>query len=575
MKRAMSIVLSLLMVLTLVPNFSYAAEFSDMPDDWSKPALEKAVENGLLVGDNGKIRPKDNLKRAEMATVVNRAFGAYVKAPISKFADVSVASWYYDEMAKAVQMQTFKGDGERLNPEDFITREEAFIVLARALKLEPSVTEPEGYKDLNDISSWAKGELYAMINAGYVNGSNGYINPKGLITRAEFAQVMHNIIGTYVKASSENLTLTGNVMVNTSEVVLKNSTVDGDLIIGEGVANGTVTLDNVALEGRLIVRGGGVNSIIIKGNSTVGQVIVSRLDGAVRVAVESGAKVEVVYLADGKDEVILEGTLDKVVVNKNVDLQLNNAQIKELNINAENALVKVDKTSKVDLLNISKEAENAKVEVMGTVTKLVTEAPKTAILGDGTVTEITVKPTADNTIISIEGGKVVVEEGAENVTVPETPPIGGGGVYIPPIPPALTLINDSVKLIGPTNEITIVGKNITVEVDPTTAITKIKASFSNAVEIKDLTLIKGEEETEIVKDKIAQNTEYKEKYIKYKPDYGTTLTVDVPSIRFSDSILDGYKHGDEIKVEITLVDNYGQTLTYNITLKAIDQQEPQ
>lgn len=38
------------------------AEFSDMPDDCSKPALEKVVENGLLVGDNGKIRPKDNLK---------------------------------------------------------------------------------------------------------------------------------------------------------------------------------------------------------------------------------------------------------------------------------------------------------------------------------------------------------------------------------------------------------------------------------------------------------------------------------------------------------------------------------
>ncbi len=570
MKRAMSIVLSLLMVLTLVPNFSYAAEFSDMPDDWSKPALEKAVENGLLVGDNGKIRPKDNLKRAEMATVVNRAFGAYVKAPISKFADVSVTSWYYDEMAKAVQMQTFKGDGERLNPEDFITREEAFIVLARALKLEPSVTEPEGYKDLNDISSWAKGELYAMINAGYVNGSNGYINPKGLITRAEFAQVMDNIIKTYVKASSANLTFTGNVMVNTSGLVLKDSTVEGDLIIGEGVANGTVTLDNVAVEGRLIVRGGGVNSIIIKGNSTVGQVVVSRIDGAVRVSVESGANVEVVYLADGKDEVVLEGTLNKVVVNENVELQLNNAQIKELNVNAENALVKVDETSKVDLLNISKEAENAKVEVMGTVTKLVTEAPKTAVLGEGTVTEITVKPTADNTVISTEGGKVVVEEGAENVTVPETPPIGGGGVYIPP---ALTLIPGSIKLNSSTDGVTTSGSAITVAVDPDEPITLIEATFSNAVEIQDLTLIKGEEETEIVKDKIAQNTEYKEKYEKYKPAYGTTLTVDVPSIEFSNSILEDYKHGDEIKVEITLVDNYGQTLTYNITLKATDQQD--
>jgi len=569
MKKVMSIALSLLMVLTLVPNFSYAAEFSDMPNDWSKPALEKAVENGLLVGDNGKIRPKDNLKRAEMATIVNRAFGAYIKAPISQFADVEVTSWYYDEMAKAVQMQTFKGDGKRLNPENFITREEAFIVLARALKLEPSTTLPQGYKDLNEISSWAKGELYAMINAGYVNGSNGYVNPKGFITRAEFAQVMDNIIGTYVKTSKENLTFTGNVMVNTSGVVLKDCTVDGDLIIGEGVANGTVTLDNAVVEGRVLVRGGGVNSIIIKGNSTVGQVILTRLDGAVRVVVESGAKVEVVYLADGKDEVILEGVLDKVVVDKNVDLQVKNAQIKELNVNAENALVKLDKTAKVELLNISEEAENAKVEVMGTVTKLVTEAPKTAVLGDGTVTEITVKPTADNTVISIPGGKVVVEEGAENVIVPETPPIGGGGVYIPP---ALTLNPGSIKLNESTEGVTTSGSAITVEVDKETPITKIEASFSNAVEIRDLVLIKDEEETKIVENKVIQETQFKAKYEKYKPDYGTTLTVDVPSINFSSELLSDYKDdNDEIKVRITLVDNYGQTLTYNITLKAEDQ----
>ncbi len=571
MKKVMSIALSLLMVLTLVPNFSYAAEFSDMPNDWSKPALEKAVENGLLVGDNGKIRPKDNLKRAEMATIVNRAFGAYIKAPISQFADVEVTSWYYDEMAKAVQMQTFKGDGKRLNPENFITREEAFIVLARALKLEPSTTLPQGYKDLNEISSWAKGELYAMINAGYVNGSNGYVNPKGFITRAEFAQVMDNIIGTYVKTSKENLTFTGNVMVNTSGVVLKDCTVDGDLIIGEGVANGTVTLDNAVVEGRVLVRGGGVNSIIIKGNSTVGQVILTRLDGAVRVVVESGAKVEVVYLADGKDEVTLEGVLDKVVVDKNVDLQVKNAQIKELNVNAENALVKLDKTAKVELLNISEEAENAKVEVMGTVTKLVTEAPKTAVLGDGTVTEITVKPTADNTVISIPGGKVVVEEGAENVKVPETPPIGGGGgVYIPP---ALTLIPRSIKLNESTDGVTTSGSSITVLVDKDTPITKIEASFSNAVEIRDLVLIKDAEETKIVENKVIQETQFKAKYEKYMPDYGTTLTVDVPSIKFTSEpdVLEEFKHNGEIKVRITLVDNYGQTLTYNITLKAKDQ----
>lgn len=556
MKKVMSIALSLLMVLTLVPNFSYAAEFSDMPNDWSKPALEKAVENGLLVGDNGKIRPKDNLKRAEMATIVNRAFGAYIKAPISQFADVEVTSWYYDEMAKAVQMQTFKGDGKSLNPENFITREEAFIVLARALKLEPSTTLPQGYKDLNEISSWAKGELYAMINAGYVNGSNGYVNPKGFITRAEFAQVMDNIIGTYVKTSKENLTFTGNVMVNTSGVVLKDCTVDGDLIIGEGVANGTVTLDNAVVEGRVLVRGGGVNSIIIKGNSTVGQVILTRLDGAVRVVVESGAKVEVVYLADGKDEVILEGVLDKVVVDKNVDLQVKNAQIKELNVNAENALVKLDKTAKVELLNISEEAENAKVEVMGTVTKLVTEAPKTAVLGDGTVTEITVKPTADNTVISIPGGKVVVEEGAENVIVPETPPIGGGGVYIPP---ALTL---SKATLYPTTAaaITPSGDNVMVKAEIGSVFTKVEIELSNDI----VEVIALEYQIENGWTSILEKG-----YIEKE---GNKVFVDLTEINpegieFTQQRFDKYKYEGSVVVRITVKDVHGQTKTFTATLQ--------
>jgi hypothetical protein len=549
------------MVLTLVPNFSYAAEFTDMPDDWSRPALEKAVENGLLVGDNGRIRPKDNLKRAEMATVVNRAFGAYVKAPISQFSDVSVTSWYYDEMAKAVQMQTFKGDGERLNPENFITREEAFIVLARALKLEPSTTQPEGFKDLSDISSWAKGELYAMINAGYVNGSNGYINPKGLITRAEFAQVMHNIIGTYVKASSENMTLKGNVMVNTSGVVLKNSTVDGDLIIGEGVANGTVTLDNVAVEGRLIVRGGGVNSIIIKGNSTVGQVIVSRLDGAVRVVVESGAKVEVVYLADGKDEVVLEGTLNKVVVNENVELQLNNAQIKELNLNAESALVKLNATSKVDSLNISKEAENAKVEVMGTVTKLVIEAPKTAVLGEGTVTEITVKPTADYTVISTKGGKVVVEEGAENVIVPETPPIGGGGgVYIPP---ALTLMDARLESTSAA-AIDINGDNVTVEAEYGSFFKKVEIELNNDIFEVIALEYESDEEEDGWKDIDKELVDIKDNKVFVNLTEINEINSD--GIEFTEERFEKYSYNGSVTVRITVKDVHSQTKTFTATL---------
>ena len=57
-------------------------------------------------------------------------------------------------------------------------------------------------------------------------GSNGQLNPKQFITRAEFAQVMYNLIKNYVNESGTYTTdYKGNVMVNEPDVTLKNLTV--------------------------------------------------------------------------------------------------------------------------------------------------------------------------------------------------------------------------------------------------------------------------------------------------------------------------------------------------------------
>ena len=78
LKKLMVIALSLVMVLSMMPLGAYAetTTFSDMPDDWSTAALQSAVDNGLLNGANGMIMPEENLTRAQMAAVINRAFGA-------------------------------------------------------------------------------------------------------------------------------------------------------------------------------------------------------------------------------------------------------------------------------------------------------------------------------------------------------------------------------------------------------------------------------------------------------------------------------------------------------------------
>ena len=57
------------------------------------------------------------------------------------------------------------------------------------------------FPDKGEVSSWAANAVAALVENGYVTGSNGKLNPKSQITRAEFAQVISNLAGTYVDQS--------------------------------------------------------------------------------------------------------------------------------------------------------------------------------------------------------------------------------------------------------------------------------------------------------------------------------------------------------------------------------------
>ena len=71
-----------------------------------------------------------------------------------------------------------------------ITREQAFAVLARAFVLEAEDTDAlNTFPDKGEVSSWAANAVAALVENGYVTGSNGKLNPKSQITRAEFATI--------------------------------------------------------------------------------------------------------------------------------------------------------------------------------------------------------------------------------------------------------------------------------------------------------------------------------------------------------------------------------------------------
>lgn len=230
------------------------SDFSDFPTDWSAPAMTHAVQNGLLNGSDGKILPKGLLTRAQMATMVNRAFASSAKASLTSFTDMVPGVWHYDEMAKSVQMGVFQGADGKLNPNDPITREQAFAVLARAFGLaDGKASSLDKFSDGAQVSSWAKGAVAALVEQGYVSGADGALNPQSYITRAEFAQVMDALVAAYGDQDLKDQTVEGNLILRTNST-LENVTVKGDLILADGVS--AASLKNVTVTGRLVVRGG-------------------------------------------------------------------------------------------------------------------------------------------------------------------------------------------------------------------------------------------------------------------------------------------------------------------------------
>ena len=177
---------------------------ADMPKEgfWSTSALKAAVDNGLLNGfkeGNGTyIKPDAPLTRAQMAAIVNRAFGAQEEATLLGAIDVPSDAWYYKDLQKAVKMGTMKLD-TKMRPNDSITRQEAFTILGRALRMNDGTkADLTKFSDATQVSSWATSGMEAMVKAGYIKGDNNLLTPNADMTRAQFAVIMNNLIKQYI-----------------------------------------------------------------------------------------------------------------------------------------------------------------------------------------------------------------------------------------------------------------------------------------------------------------------------------------------------------------------------------------
>jgi len=168
--------------------------FLDINNHWSKEYIEEAKDKNLINGyPDGTFRPENKVTREEFASLLVRAL-KLEKYSDTTFEDI-IDRWSTENISTAAYYKIIKGyDENKFGPEDFITREQMAVMIARALVLEESSVDIE-LNDIQNASSWAKNSIISVVNEGLVEGyPDGSFKPMNNLTRAEAVKVIYSIM---------------------------------------------------------------------------------------------------------------------------------------------------------------------------------------------------------------------------------------------------------------------------------------------------------------------------------------------------------------------------------------------
>lgn len=418
-RKLLSIVLTFLMASTsMMP--AWAATGTDYDNHWAKPAIIIALDAGILKGyPDGTIKPDKLMTRAEFFSMVNNAFG-YTEVANVSFNDVKESAWYASVIKKAFSAGYLNSIDGYIRPNDFITREEVAVYLSIVKSLGEAKTS-SSLLDLNKATPNGKAAILSILEAKIMQGTpDNTFMPTAKTKRSEALTALVNAMaytssntvyqkeGVYGSAN-EMTTITGNVIIKTGGVTLKNMIVTGDLTIAKEVGEGNVTLDTVTVKGNTYVNGGGVNSIYFIDVIT-GSVYVQKTDGPVRI-VASGTS-EIKSLIASSDiklvETALTGTgFGSITVQKNaasgIDITLVGVKLDSLQIEAPGVTLISDAASTITKLVV--DAANTKIQGQGVITTAEVNvsgttfetAPVTTKLGEGITAPTIVAPTTPTT----------------------------------------------------------------------------------------------------------------------------------------------------------------------------------
>lgn len=211
-------------------------------------------------------------------------------------------------------------------------------------------------------------------------------------------------------------TVRGSVIISSRDVTLQNTTIEGDLLLGQSIGDGNVTLKNVTVKGKTYINGGGPNSVIMynfngqtvavdvpnggrvrlvaQGNTTIGSVLMES-DGMLEEDGVTGSGFTTIEIPEDA-EVTLMGEFNTVNVgagNASVNVQSGTINILNIAETARGANVNLSNGTRIDYLTLNSpssitgqgQINNAAVNASGTT---IEQRPASTVIKDGVTTRV-------------------------------------------------------------------------------------------------------------------------------------------------------------------------------------------
>lgn len=188
-----------------------APDLSYLKGHYAESDIKRLFAMQVLEGEPKYYVPNQAITRGQYTTAIVKALKLPLitantntkktKNPpvVMLFPDVLEDDPYYDYIMTAYKAGIAVGRSNgRFYSESTIEREEALVILLRCLGLENLGLDPTPmtfFTDDDQISSWARKELYAAYRIGLIaEDEDGKINPKAQVSKAEAAALINNLI---------------------------------------------------------------------------------------------------------------------------------------------------------------------------------------------------------------------------------------------------------------------------------------------------------------------------------------------------------------------------------------------